>query len=177
MEAVNNEAAHFRAIQLSKFQFAYVLNIAVANNSTLPAFLTIQQDADFKIERITGSCLGPTDANGIRSIDASTDFPLAGTAVPSGPGLGAYADRGLLARITDTGAGRELTSGFIPLETILTPGYGLSKGPDFPFSYYALRNSNFRFDLRNRDTTDDLFHFCSIVLTGYKYDVPFGNPS
>jgi len=169
MEAVNQEAAHFRAIQLSKFQFAYVLNISVANNTTIPAYLTIQQDADFKIERITGSCYGPTDENGVRSTNASTIFPLAGTAVPSGAGLGAYADRGLLTRITDTGAGRELTSGFIPLETILTPGYGLSKSADFPFTYYTLRNSSFRFDIRNRDTTADLFHFCSIVLSGYKY--------
>jgi len=172
MEAVIQEAAHFRAIQLSKYQFAYVLNIAVANNTTLPAFLTIEQDADFKIERITGSCLGPTDVNGVRSVNASTIFPLAGTAVPSGAGLGAYADRGLLARITDTGAGRELTSGFIPLETILTPGYGLQKSMDFPFNYYALRNTKFRFDIRNRDTTAELFHFCSIVLTGFKYNTP-----
>jgi hypothetical protein len=169
---VVQEAAHFRQVQLSKYDFTYVLNIAVANNTTLPATLTIEQDADFRIEQITGECYGPCDANGIRSINASTDFPLAGTAVPSGAGLGAYADRGLMLKMTDTGAGRELTNGFVPAELILSPGYGIALHQPYPFRYFALRNTKFRFDIRNRDTQASLFHFISIAVNGYKYMTP-----
>lgn len=169
MEAVALEAANFRRIQQNKFNFFYALNIAVANNNTIPAFLTIEEDSDFLIKHITGSCYGPTDVNGVRQTNASTIFPLAGTAVPSGAGLGAYADRGLSLRMTDTGSGRELTSGFIPVETFLSPGYGVELNCPFPMSYFTNRNSKIRFDIRNRDTTANLYHFISIVFHGFKY--------
>lgn len=161
-ENVSQEAAHFRQVQLGKYDYTYVLNISVANNTTLPAILTIEQDADFFIERITGSCYGPTDANGVRQLLSNTDFDMAGTTA-------GYADRGLMLKLTDTGAGRELTNGFVPAELMLSPGYGIALHQPYPFRYFALRNTKFRFDIRNRDTVAELFHTISIAVNGYKY--------
>lgn len=162
METAQLEAANFRRIQQSKYAFIYVLNVPVANNTTLPAFLTIEEDADFMVTAITGSVLGPTDVNGARQVTAATIFPLAGTTV-------GYADRGVMAKVTDAGSGRVLTSSFVPLETILSPGYGLSLDSQYPFKYLILKNSKIQFDLRNRDTTAGYYHFVSIALHGTKY--------
>lgn len=166
MEPTQLEIQNFRRIQVSKYAFIYALNVPVANNTTLPAILTIEEDADFLVTSITGSAYGPTDVTGLRLVDSETDFPLAGT-------TSGYADRGLQCKITDTGAGRLLTSGFISLETILTPGYGISLYTPYPFKYLIRRNSKIQFDIRNRDTvTDDevtLYHFTSICLNGIKY--------
>lgn len=163
MNPVQQEAAHFRAVQVNKYGFFYALNIPVANNTTLPAILTIDEDADFMCEKITGSAYGPTDVNGVRQTASATIFPLAGTTL-------GYADRGLTVKVTDTGAGRVLTNGFVPLETILTPGYGVAMFTPFLFKYFVRRNSKLQFDLRNRDTTaGGLYHFVSIVLQGNKF--------
>lgn len=165
MEATQIEIQNFRRIQLTKWSFIYALNVPVQNNSTLPALLTIEEDADFMCERITGSCYGPTDVNGARVVASNTIFPLAGTTV-------GFADRGVMTKILDTGAGRVLTNGFVPLETILSPGYGLSLYQPYPFRYLIKRNSKLQFDLRNRDTTVDAaagYHFVSICLHGTKF--------
>jgi hypothetical protein len=162
MEPTALEAQNFRRIQETKYAFIYVLNVPVANNTTLPALLTIEEDADFLVHSITGAAYGPTDVNGARQASVATIFPLAGTTL-------GYADRGVMARISDTGAGRLLTSGFVPLETILTPGYGLSMDTPYPFKYLIRRNSKIQFDLRNRDTTASYYHFVSICLHGTKY--------
>ncbi len=164
MDPVSIEAANFRRVQLTKYAFIYVLNVPVANNTTLPAFLTIEEDADFLVHSITGSAYGPTDVNGARQAPTATIFPLAGTTV-------GYADRGVMAKVTDAGAGRVLTSSFVPLETILTPGYGLSLDTPYPFKYLIKKNSKIQFDLRNRDTTASYYHFVSIALHGTKYTV------
>lgn len=173
-EAVLHEALNFRRVQESKWSYFYSLNVAVANNTTFPAIINIEEDADFLFTSITGSAYGPTDIDGVRSINASTIFPLAGTAVPSGAGLGAYADRGLMVQLSDTGKNRMLTSGMVPVETILTPGYGISKTVEQPFRYYALRNSKITVTITNRDTTADLFHFLSLTAYGFKYNLPRG---
>src|SRR5436309_1862638 len=102
MNTVQQEAAHFREVQVNKYGFLYALNVPVANGTTLPAVLTIEEDADFLVEKFTGSAYGPTDVNGIRQTASATDFPLAGTTV-------GFADRGLTVRVTDSGSGRVLT--------------------------------------------------------------------
>ncbi len=164
MDPVTLEAANFRKVQLTKYSFLYALNVPVANNTTLPALLTIEEDADFLVESFTGSCYGPTDVNGARQSGVATIFPLAGTTT-------GYADRGVMANVTDTGSGRKLTSGFVPLETILSPGYGASPSlqQPYPFKYMIKRSSKLQFDLRNRDTTANYYHFVSIVMKGVKY--------
>ncbi len=171
-ELIALQAQGFRTQQLSRWAYLYTLNVAVANNTTFPAILPIEQDAEFLIKSFTGSCYGPCDVNGVRSINASTDFPLAGTAVPSGATLPAVADRGLMLKITDTGAGRELTYGFVSAETILSPGYGVARTIPQPFEYYTLRNSKIQFDIRNRDTTAGLYHFISLTFYGFKFNAP-----
>ena len=160
------QAQHFRQIQMTKYAFIYTLNVPVANNTTLPALLTIEEDADFIVHSFTGSCYGPCDVNGARQTGVATIFPLAGTTT-------GYADRGVTAKLTDTGAGRTLTSGFVPLEAILSPGYGMSPSLQtlFPFKYTIRRNSKIQFDLRNRDTTANYFHWVSICLQGEKSTV------
>lgn len=164
MEPTLIEAQNFRKVQLTKYAFIYALNVPVANNTTLPAMLTIEEDADFLVQSITGSCYGPTDVNGARQSGVASIFPLAGTTL-------GYADRGVMAKLTDTGAGRTLTSGFVPLETILSPGYSMSPSlqTPYPFKYSIKRNSKIQFDLRNRDTTANYFHFVSICLHGFKF--------
>ena len=166
MEPTQLEIENFRRVQLSKYASMYALNVPVANNTTLPALLTIEEDADFLVHSITGSAYGPTDVNGARLSTIATIFPLAGTTV-------GFADRGLMTKVTDTGAGRVLTNGWVPLETILTPGYGLGLDTPYPFKYLIRRNSKIQFDLRNRDTTalggTTYYHFTSIVLNGTKY--------
>jgi hypothetical protein len=162
MENTELEIEQFRRIQINKWAFMYVLNVPVANNSSFPALLSIEEDADFVIHSITGSAYGPTDVNGIRQSAVATVFPQAGTTV-------GYADRGVSTKITDTGSGRVLTSGWVPLECILSPGYGVSLQNPFPFKHPIRKNSKLQFDLRNRDTTASYYHYCSIVLNGIKY--------
>lgn len=162
MEPTQIEIENFRRVQVDKYAFMYALNVAVGNNTTIPALLTIEEDADFLVHSITGSAYGPTDVNGVRQASTATIFPLAGTTV-------GFADRGLMTKITDTGSGRVLTNGWVPLETILTPGYGLSLDTPYPFKYLIRKNSKIQFDLRNRDTTASYYHFTSIVLNGTKY--------
>ena len=163
MDTVQNEAAYFRRVQVNKYGFLYALNVPVANNGTLAAVLTIEEDADFLVEKFTGSAYGPTDVNGIRQLASATDFDLAGTAA-------GYADRGLTVKMTDSGSGRVLSNGYVPVETILTPGYGISLFTPFNFKYWIRKSSKILFDFRNRDTTaGGLYHFCSLVLHGYKY--------
>ncbi len=176
-QLVTLEAQQFRETQISKWGFLYTLNVAVPNNSTFPAQLPIEEDAEFFCHSFTGSCYGPTNSLGVKALNASTDFPLAGTAVPSGAGLPAIADRGLMFNITDQGAGRTLANGFIAAETILSPGYGLSRSIPQPFRYWGLRNSKLQFDIRNRDTAlgagdTTLYHYLSLTIYGFKYNVP-----
>ncbi len=164
-QAVIEEAAQFKAVQVNKSWFAYNLLAIVANNTTLPAFLTIDQDADIMFHSMTGSAYGPTNSAGVRQVAGATDFPTAGTTT-------GFADRGVQVNWTDTGAGINLTNGFIPIETLFSPGYsaaGLTMPT--PFKYYAARNTKLKFDLRNRDTQANLFHVVSITLMGYKYRV------
>lgn len=165
METTALEIQNARRVQLTKYSFIYALNVPVANNNTLPAFLTIEEDADFLINYITGSAYGPTDVAGNRLASIATTFPLAGTTV-------GYADRGIMAKFTDTGAGRVLASGFVPFETLFTPGYGVSMFNPLSFKYLVKRNSKIQFDLRNRDAVTGgatYYHYVSIVLCGTKF--------
>lgn len=163
-ESLVQEAAYRRAVQKNKYNYTYTVTGIIQDNTTASIILTIEQDADFYIEKITGSAYGPVDATtGIPS-GADTSFDMPGTA-------GGYAARGLQVRITDTGAGRELTNGFVPLEIILTPGYDLGFITPYRVNYMAKRNSKLRFDFRNRDTNGagTAHQQVDLALNGYKY--------
>lgn len=156
------EAAYRRSVQLFKYNYTYTITGIIAVNTAAPIILTIEQDADFWIEKITGSVYGPCAlVTGIPG-GGATDYDMPGTAA-------GFAGRGMSVQITDTGAGRELTNGFVPVETILTPGYAIGFFQPFRLSYFARRNSKIRFDFRNRDTQANANQQVDITLNGYKY--------
>jgi len=163
-KAVANEQVHNRNVQKYKYNYSYHISGIISASQTRAILVTIEQDADFLIEKITGSAYGPVTAAGIPSA-ANTDFPQPGIAVGAG-----FAGRGMTVQIVDTGAGRDLTSGFVPVETILSPGYGQQMYLPYPIKYFVRRNTKLKFDFRNRDT--QAAHQIDIVLNGYKYQMP-----
>lgn len=166
-KAVAQEQVHNREVQRYKFQYVYSVSAIIEAGATTPFVLTIEQDADFLIERITGSMLGPVDiTTGLYDDAGLTDFPQPGTT----GGAPTFAGRGLTSQITDQGAGRDLTNGFVPLENLLSPGYGVNLFLPYPFKYFARRNSNIRFDFRNRDT--QARQSVDISILGYKFQMP-----
>jgi len=163
--ALAQEAAYKRETQKYKYNYTYTVSAIVNPQQTLPVILTIEQDADFYIIQITGSAFGPVNSDGIPS-GGSTDFNMPGTTV-------GFAGRGLSLALTDTGAGRDLTNGYVPVELILTPGYDIGFHLPYVFKYWARRNSKLKFDFRNRDNlTNDAKHQIDIALNGYKYAMP-----
>lgn len=155
-QAIRNEVIDKREKQSVRWAYTYSLDDEIAGQQTKPYTLTIEQGTDFYMEYLTGRCF---------SYDASnaTDFPI-----PNSAGSTAWAGRGLTMQITDSGSGRPLTSGFVPIETILTPGYGQNFQQPYPFRYYWYANSKIRFDIRNVDNSNRTHKF-SIALKGYKY--------
>lgn len=158
-EQVNN-----RNVQKYKFNYTYSVNALVEASGQEPQELIVEQDADFLFEKITGSCYGPCDENGIPQA-AATDFPMPGIAAGAG-----FAGRGLTLQIIDSGPNRPLTSGFQPVENLLAPGYGTQFYVPYPLKYFAVRNSNIRFEFKNRDT--QARHKCDISVNGYKFQMP-----
>jgi len=161
---IAHEQVHNRNVQKYKFNFTYSISSIVAASAVTPFTLAIEQDADFLVEKITGSCFGPVTAAGI-PVAANTDFPQPGIAAGAG-----FAGRGITIAITDTGPGRDLTSGSIPAELLLTPGYGIQMYIPYPIKYFAIRNSKIRFTFTNRDT--QARHQIDIALNGYKFQMP-----
>lgn len=151
-----------RAVQKYKYGYTYTLNQAVPNGGTFPVTLTIQDDADFEVQKITLSAYGPTDVNGVRQTAVATDFPLAGTTT-------GFADRSLQVKITDDGSSRQLTNGFVGLELFGAPGYGVQMHMPFPYKTTFKARSQIIFEFNNRDTVADYYHFVSVALTGVKY--------
>lgn len=162
---VLDQFKHEREVQQYKYAFTYPINAAIANNSSQPISLSILEDADFRVERITLSAYGPTDQYGVRQVSASTNFPLAGIAT-------GYADRGLQVKITDKGNSKDLTNGFVGLELFGSPGYGVQMHLPLPYTAMFIAASQIIFEFKNRDTaTGDvqLYHFVSLALHGNKY--------
>lgn len=172
------ELQSYAETQLVKYDYTLSGTIAVPNGQSRALILNVEQDADFLICEATMSCYGPTDANGIPLFDNAplslpkTSFPTLGSS-----GTLQVAQRGLTMAITDTGSGRLLTSGEIPVELIGTPAYGQQIYIPWKLRYLALRNSKLRFDLRNRDQAVDSgsapvqqYHYFEIALHGYKYE-------
>jgi len=163
-QSIVQEAAYRRAVQLYKYFYTYTVTAIVPPNATVPVILSIEQDADFFIEKITGACYGPCTAAGIVTPAVATDFDMPGTAI-------GFAGRGISIQLTDTGAGRELTNGFIPAELFLTPGYMNGFFQPYRVQWFVRRNSKLRFDIRNRDTQAGANQQVDIALSGYKYTV------
>lgn len=153
-----------RITQKYKYNYSYQVNRLVDKATTVPEQLAIEQDADFLFEKITGVAFGPVNEAGIPQ-QANTDFPMPGIAIGQG-----FAGRGLSVQILDTGSGRELTSGSIPVETLLSPGYGNQLYVPYPIKYFANRNSKIKFIFTNQDT--QARHSVTVVINGYKIQMP-----
>ena len=162
--SVAQQQVHNRIVQKYKYNYTYKVDGIVAASTTSPENLTITQDADFQFEKITGRAYGPCDDNGIPT-QTNTDFPMPGIAAGQG-----FAGRGLQMAITDQGAARPLTDGFIPVELMLTPGYGIQMFLPYPVKYFARRNSVIQFDFRNQDTQAQ--QAIDIAINGYKFEMP-----
>jgi len=157
--AIADEVAHERKTQTMKSWYTYVLNDSIVGGQTLPFSITIEQGTDFKCCYLTASAF---------SYDGSEDsaFPI-----PNSGAVTWWAGRGLTVSITDTRAGRELTSGLVPFELFATPGYGLSFNRPFPLRYFFLRNTKIKFQIKNLDKSTRT-HTFAIALHGFKYLTP-----
>ena len=162
--ATAQQQVYNRKVQKYKYNYTYQVAAIINASATTPQNLTITQDADFLIEKITGRAFGPVDTDGIPT-QSNTDFPLPGIATGQG-----FAGRGLTLRVTDQGSARDLTNGFVPVELLLTPGYGIQFYIPYPIKYFLRRNSTLQFDFRNQDT--QARHSITIALNGYKYQMP-----
>lgn len=158
-DATVKEVQHERELTAMKYNYTYTLSDSIDGQQTLPFFITIEQGTDFACKWILGSAFSYDTQN-------DTDFPI-----PNSLGATAWAGRGLSLSITDTRSGRNLTSGFVPLETVLTPGYGLNFQQPYPFRYHFYRNTKIRFDVRNRDNANRTHNF-EIMLNGFKIVTP-----
>jgi hypothetical protein len=167
--ALQQEVEHERTCQSMKWWYTYTLADQIDGQTSKPFIMTIEQGTDFKCCYMTASVFSYSGT-------IPTSFPI-----PNSGGLEWWAGRGLTVRITDTRAGRDLTSGDVPFELFATPGWGLSFIKPFPLHYFFLRNSKIRFDIRNMDNaarkkdpngTYDYSQNFSIALHGYKYLTP-----
>ena len=153
--AIANEVGHERDVQAMKWNYTYTLEGEITGQQTLPFDITIEQGTDFKCLYLTGSFFSYDSEN-------DTDFP-----VPNSAGITSWAGRGLSVKLTDSRSARELTSGYVPVELMNTPGYGLNFQMPYPFRYFFYRNSKIKFDIRNRDNSDRVHQF-AFALNGYK---------
>jgi len=167
LSSVIAELKNSREVQKHKALFVYSVSAAVPNNTDRTVTLQIEKDGDFQCEKITGHIIAPASELGVRQASAPTDYPLVGTTV-------GWAEHGLSVKITDT-SDRPLTSGFIPMELLLTPGYREQFYVPMPFKYLFPAASRVKLEFKNRDTQTDgggpLYHYVSIALIGYKYAV------
>lgn len=155
--AVDQQVQHDRDQQVVRWNYTYYIAGTVSAGATQPFNLTIEQGTDFKQNYLTGSAFAYNTETG-------SSFPM-----PNASGLTSWAARGLSVMITDTRSGRTLTSGYIPFELIMTPGYGMNFQHPMPFRYFWYRNTKVQFDIRNRDGIDQDF---AIALNGFKELVP-----
>jgi len=165
--ALQAEADHERKAQAVRSWYTYVLTDSIDGQTSKPFMLTIEQGTDFKCCYMTASVFSYSATGGF-----ATSFPF-----PNSMGNTMWAGRGLTMRITDTRAGRDLTSGDVPFELFATPGYSVSFVKPFPLHYFFLRNSKVRFDIRNLDNANrkeanSCAHSFSIALHGFKYLTP-----
>jgi hypothetical protein len=157
--AIAQEVEQERTAQSMKQTFIYNVNGSVRGQETGVFTLLVEQGVNFKCLAISGSCFSYDAVN-------PTDYPL-----PNALGVTDWAGRGLSFQITDTRTGNLLTSGFVPAELLLTPGYGFSMIRPIDFRYFFFPNTKMRFDVRNRDNVNRVHEF-NLALIGYKIYTP-----
>ena len=156
--AIMNQLMHEREVAAIKHKYVYSFTKdAIAGQTSAPVIVSIEQGSDFLCEEIYMSAFSYDACN-------NTSFPM--------PGATAFACRGLSIQITETGSGRDLTNGWIPIELLATPGYGVNiQAHSLKWHMLFQRNAKIRFDVRNRDgalRTHDL----SVAMVGSKIYSP-----
>ena len=160
------EQLHNAKVQKYKYNYTYTVSALIEPSKTEPVALTIESDADFMFEKMTGSAYGPCNSNGLPQV-ANTDFPMPGIAAGAG-----FAGRGVTVEIEDSGNNRPLTRGAVPVELLLSPGYGQQFHLPYPIKYFALRTSVINFKFTNRDSQANANHQVDIAINGYKFEMP-----
>lgn len=156
---VADTARHEAMQQRIRYKYVYSLSDSIVGGQSTQFQIQIEQGTDFRSLFMTGSAFSYDAGN-------ATDFPI-----PNAAGSTAWAGRGLSVRIVDTRTSRTLTSGYVPWETLFTPGYGLNYQKPLDWRYYFLRNTILRFDIENSDNANRTHNF-SISLIGYKLILP-----
>jgi len=185
---VQAEELHFRRVQLNQYAHAYHVTALcppsvsgnAARNILTRAWLEAEEDADFHITRMSGSVVGPVDASAQLQTANVPDFLAPG--VTAG-----RAERGLSLRIVNYSTGVDLTAryqdpqvgatlinNFIPVELLLTPGYGYTFYKPYEFEYYLPRTQKMLFEFRNRDQLNGAdtggFHRVTLTLIGQRIE-------
>lgn len=165
IETIVHELSKAREEQKVKWAYSYSVTANVQNGSTQPVTIAIGADAAFQCVHITGKAFGPVDSAGVWQNNAGprSDFPVFGDT--------RFAQSGLSFLLTDQGSGAQLFNDYVPVETILTPGYGLNFNQPFQWRYLFRPSAIVRFDVRNRDTNNSgtQYHTITITMHGYKY--------
>lgn len=185
-EDIIQEELHFRKVQLNQYSHAYhvtafcPVEATAANRDIITrAILEAEEDADVHFTRISGSCIGPVNQDG-QSVGAAVPAFLA-AGVTAG-----RADRGvsvcisnwstgqnLTGRYQDPQAGATLRNDFVPVELLLSPGYGFTFYRPYPFDYFLPRTQKILFEFRNRDSRegfDQFGHRISVCLIGQRIE-------
>lgn len=156
---VADTAQHEATQQRIRYKYVYSISDSIIGGQSSQFQIQIEQGTDFRSLFMLGSAFSYDNQN-------ASDFPI-----PNAGASTAWAGRGLSVRIVDTRTSRTLTAGYVPFETLFTPGYGLNYQKPLDWRYYFLRNTILRFDIENADNANRTHQF-SIALIGYKLVLP-----
>lgn len=111
--------------------FAKTLDVAGTAGAQSLEKLKLSTEGDFSCTHITIKLLG---------LDPTTNAPV---------DPATFGGTGVSLMLSESGWGRKLLRDFTALETIATPGYGITIYQPFPFEQVLLAGSDLEFDLRN----------------------------
>lgn len=163
-EDITQEALHFRRVQLNQYAHAYHTTVfcpagaaTTSRNIITRAILEAEEDADVHFTRLSGSCIGPVDSAGqLSAFDVPAFLPPGVTAGRAERGVSMALTNlstgvSLTSRYQDPQTGATLRNDFVPIELLLSPGYGFTFYKPYPFDYFLPRNQKLLFEFRNRD--------------------------
>jgi hypothetical protein len=159
---IMNQAKYERERQKMQYPFIYSISGSLVGQASYVHTLNIEAGSDFRVMCATGRFYSYSAQN------AST-FPM-----PLSTNPAYWAARGLVVQVTDGGSGNDLTAGFLPVELLFSPGYGLNFMAPLNWRPYFKRNSTVRFTFQNRDAATRT-HSYDIALIGDKILVPDGS--
>lgn len=196
---VKDEAYYLRHTQLSRYTHAYSItflmpNMDVSQVTQFPgiyreAYLTNEEDSSFHITHLAGSVFDSCSASGNHSGPSlnTLGFMCAGVTANRG-------DRGIRVKLTDMKTGRTLTlahngsrinpnasaaaqasneqARYVPLETLVTPGYSYGFSAPREFSFFLERSQRIKVEVLNMENGNiNLGNTrVSLAFIGNRYD-------